>query len=47
MEVDGTLVYTLLFDNEFTFRAWVSEKSTRMVEAGWVGETPVARASTR
>ncbi len=36
MEVDGTLVYTLLFDNEVELRAWVSEKCSRMEAAGWL-----------
>ncbi len=43
MEVDGTLVYTLLFDSESKLRAWVSEKCARMEAAGWVNETRVVR----
>ncbi len=35
MEVDGTIVYTLLFENEGDLLAWVSEKCARMEAAGW------------
>ncbi len=39
VEVDGTLVYTLLFQNEIEMRSWVSEKCARMEAAGWARRT--------
>ncbi len=39
MEVDGSLVYTLLFDSESKLRAWVAAKGAVMEADGWLTES--------
>ncbi len=47
MEVDGSIVYTLLFDSEAKLRAWVTEKGGLMEAAGWMREACEGREVMR